>query len=130
MGKRKEYIGTVVTSNMQKTIVVRIVRLAKHPKYGRIIKITNKFKVHDQNNTAKAGDSVSIREVRPLSKEKRFALVRIIKKAEIVHAQIKEVLSEIIKEKKKNPVKIIEEAPAIAKDTQETKVKVKEAEEK
>ena len=130
MGKRKEYIGTVVTSNMQKTIVVRIVRLAKHPKYGRIIKITNKFKVHDQNNTAKAGDSVSIREVRPLSKEKRFALVRIIKKAEIVHAQIKEVLSEIIKEKKKSPVKIIEEAPAIAKDTQETKVKVKEAEEK
>jgi len=130
MGKRKEYIGTVVTSNMQKTIVVRIVRLAKHPKYGRIIKITNKFKVHDQNNTAKAGDSVSIREVRPLSKEKRFALVRIIKKAEIVHAQIKEVLSEIIKEKKKNPMKIIEEAPAIAKDTQETKVKVKEAEEK
>ena len=130
MGKRKEYIGTVVTSNMQKTIVVRIVRLAKHPKYGRIVKITNKFKVHDENNTAKAGDSVSIREVRPLSKEKRFALVRIIKKAEIVHAQIKEVLSEIIKEKKKNPVKIIEEAPAIAKDTQETKVKVKEAQEK
>jgi small subunit ribosomal protein S17 len=130
MGKKKEYIGTVVNSNMQKTIVVKIVRLAKHPKYGRIIKITNKFKVHDEKNTAKPGDSVGIREVRPLSKEKRFALVRIVKKAEIVHAQIKEVLPEIIKEKKKNPVKIKEEAPAVAGEAQETKAKVKEAEEK
>lgn len=126
MGKRKEYIGTVLSSNMQKTIVVRIVRLTKHPKYSRIIKITKKFKVHDENNSAKPADTVSIREVRPLSKEKRFALVRVIKKAAVVHAQVKDVLPEIIKEKKKNPVVVKEEVPGGAQDKKEAKAKEKE----
>jgi len=90
MGKRKEFIGTVLSAKMLKTIVVRVMQTGKHPKYGRIIKKYTKFKVHDEKNTAKAGDTVLIRESRPLSKDKRFRLVKILKKAQLPHAEIKE----------------------------------------
>ena len=90
MGKRKQYIGTVISDKMQKTIVVRISRTAKHPKYGRIVKKHNKFKVHDEKGIAKLGDLVRIEETRPLSKDKRFRLVEVIKKAQIPHIEIKE----------------------------------------
>ncbi len=80
MGKRKELTGTVVSDKMEKTIVVRIMHLAKHPKYGRVIKRYNKYKAHDEKKTAKIGDIVRIRETRPLSKDKRFILVSVIKK--------------------------------------------------
>ena len=127
MAKRKEYIGIVLSNNMQKTIVVKVARMAKHPKYGRIIKIANKFKVHDEKNTAKPGDEVRIREVRPISKEKRFALIAVVKKAAVVHAQIKDELSEIIKTKKKVSVQAKEAAPEIIKEGKESKAKEKEA---
>ena len=65
MGKRKEFIGTVISDKMQKTIIVRIMQRAKHPKYGRIIKGYNKFKVHDEKNIAKIADAVRIQESRP-----------------------------------------------------------------
>lgn len=82
MGKRKEFIGTVISDRMQKTRVVRVMRMAKHPKYGRIVKKYNKFKVHDEKNISTSGDSVLIRETRPLSKDKRFCLVKVLKKAQ------------------------------------------------
>ena len=90
MGKRKEFSGTVISDKMQKTIIVRVTRMKKHPKYGRIIKGYNKFKVHDEKNIAKIGDIVRIQETRPLSKDKRFRLIEVLKKAPTAHFEIKE----------------------------------------
>lgn len=92
MGKRKEFIGTVVGNKMQKTIKVAVTRFSKHPKYGRIIKQTNKFKAHDEKNAAGVGDTVRIEETRPLSKDKHFRLVEIIKKLPTSHVEIKEAV--------------------------------------
>lgn len=80
----------VIRDNMQKTIIVRITHMSKHPKYGRIVKSYNKFKVHDEKNAAKTGDMVRIEETRPLSKDKRFRLIEIIKKAQRPRVDIKE----------------------------------------
>ena len=90
MGKRKGFTGTVVSDRMQKTIIVRITHMSKHPKYGKIIKSYKKFKVHDEKNAAKIGDTVRIEETRPLSKDKRFRLIEIIKKAKLPQVAIKE----------------------------------------
>ena len=75
---------------MKKTIVVGITFQAKHPKYGRIVKRYNKFKAHDENNTAAVGDMVRIEETRPISKDKRYHLVEIIKKAAVAEHELKE----------------------------------------
>jgi len=88
--KRKQFTGVVTSDKMQKTVIVRTSRLSKHPKYGKIIKRYNKFKAHDENNTAKIGDTVLIEETRPLSKDKRFRVVKLIKKAATPLAEIKE----------------------------------------
>ncbi|MBM3245814.1 MAG: 30S ribosomal protein S17 [Candidatus Omnitrophica bacterium] len=90
MGKKKEFTGIVIGDKMQKTRVVRVMRLAKHPKYSRILKKYNKFKAHDEKNAAKIGDLVRIRESRPLSKEKRFRIVEIIKKSAEPQIELKE----------------------------------------
>jgi len=90
MGKRKEFIGTVISDKMQKTVIVRTMRLSKHPKYSKIIKRYNKFKAHDEKNVAKIGDTVRIEETRPLSKDKRFRVVSILKKASVAHLDLKE----------------------------------------
>jgi len=90
MGKRKEFVGKVISDKMQKTRVVSIMRLAKHPKYGRIVKKYNKYKVHDEANIAKAGDIVRIEETRPLSKDKRFRIQQVVKKTSEPLIEIKE----------------------------------------
>lgn len=90
MGRRKGFTGRVVSDKMSKTIVVRIEMMSKHPKYGRIVKSYNKFKAHDEKNAAKIGDMVRIEETRPLSKDKRFRLVEIIKKDQAPGLEIKE----------------------------------------
>lgn len=90
MGKRKQYTGIVISDKMQKTRIVKTMRMSKHPEYGRIIKKFNKFKVHDEKDIAKLGDTVRIEETRPISKDKRYRLVEIIKKAEISHIKLKE----------------------------------------
>jgi len=90
MGKRKEFVGKVISDKMQKTIIVQVSRLSKHPKYSRIIRKYTKFKVHDEKNLAKLGDIVRIRECRPLSKEKHFLLKEIIKKAQAPEVELKE----------------------------------------
>lgn len=76
---RKTRTGVVVSDKMQKTIVVRVERSAMHPEYGKVIKKAKKFKVHDEKNQAKAGDRVRIVETRPLSKDKRWRLLEVIK---------------------------------------------------
>ena len=78
---RKTRVGKVVSNKMDKTIVVAIEDNVKHPKYGKVIKRTVKFKAHDENNVCNEGDTVMIMETRPLSKDKRWRLVQIIEKA-------------------------------------------------
>ena len=78
---RKVIIGKVVSNKMDKTIVVAIEYRVKHPLYGKIVKRTYKLKAHDENNECGIGDTVEVMETRPLSKDKRWRLVRIIEKA-------------------------------------------------
>ncbi len=78
---RKTKIGTVVSDKMDKTIVVAIADNVQHPLYKKIIKRTVKFKAHDEKNECSMGDRVQIMETRPLSKDKRWRLVRIVEKA-------------------------------------------------
>ena len=80
-GVRKSRTGVVVSDKMDKTIVVEIVRRSKHPLYGKIIKSTKKYKVHDEENCAKTGDKVLIAETRPLSRDKRWRLVEVVEAA-------------------------------------------------
>ena len=77
--KRRILEGVVVSDKMDKTIVVRVERLKVHPLYKKAMRRHKKFKAHDENNTAKKGDKVKIIEARPYSKEKRFALLELIK---------------------------------------------------
>ncbi len=90
MGRRKEFIGKVISNKMQKTCIVRIERLGKHPKYARVVKKYVSFKVHDEKNTAQVGDLVKIEETRPLSKDKRFRLLSVVKEAKVPHIELKD----------------------------------------
>ena len=78
---RKTKIGKVVSNKMDKTIVVRIDTKFKHPLYGKIMNKTLKVKAHDAENICGIGDTVEVMETRPLSKDKRYRLVRIVEKA-------------------------------------------------
>jgi small subunit ribosomal protein S17 len=90
MGKRKEFIGTVVSDKMQKTVVVRVTQISKHKKYSRVAKGFNKFKAHDEKGIAKTGDEVRIIETRPLSKDKHFRVAEVVKKAKAAGVEIAE----------------------------------------
>jgi len=79
-GMRKTRVGEVISSNMNKTIVVRTVTRVPHRKFGKIVKQMTKFYAHDEENKAKAGDTVRIMETRPLSKTKRWRLVEVVQK--------------------------------------------------
>ena len=78
-GKRKEKIGEVVSDKMNKTRVVLIKRTTTHPLYKKIVKKYTRVKIHDEKNESKVGDRVKIAETRPLSKEKNWRLVEIMK---------------------------------------------------
>jgi len=80
-GIKRSLNGTVVSDKMDKSIVVSVERKFAHAKYEKQIKRTTKYKAHDENNTARVGDRVSIKECRPLSKDKRWLLEEIIEKA-------------------------------------------------
>jgi small subunit ribosomal protein S17 len=79
--KRKAKTGRVVSDKMDKTIVVSVERLARHRLYKRVIRLTTKFKAHDERNEARVGDTVRIEESRPLSATKRWRLVEILERA-------------------------------------------------
>jgi small subunit ribosomal protein S17 len=81
-GRRKTAIGYVVSDKMDKTIVVEIESRAQHPKYGKIIRTTTKVKAHDEQGQYKLGDMVEIQEHRPLSREKRWAVIKLISRPE------------------------------------------------
>ena len=76
--QRKILVGRVTSDKMDKTIVVRVERLKRHPLYGKVVRLHKKYKAHDEQNSAKSGDLVKIIESRPVSKEKRWALVEIL----------------------------------------------------
>jgi small subunit ribosomal protein S17 len=81
---RKVQVGKVVSNKMEKTIVVAIETYKKHDLYHKRIKVTKKFKAHDENNEAKIGDVVKIMETRPISKDKRWRLVEIVEVAVVL----------------------------------------------
>jgi len=81
-GKRKQRVGEVVSNKMTKTIVVRVERRFPHPKYKKIVTSYKKFYAHDEKAEAKVGDTVCIEESRPLSKLKRWNLVKVVESAE------------------------------------------------
>ncbi len=80
-GQRKTKVGRVVSDKMDKTIVVSVERLTRHPLYKRVMKASNKFAAHDEANEAKIGDTVLIEESRPLSATKRWRLVSVLSRA-------------------------------------------------
>ncbi len=80
-GYRKTRRGYVVSDKMQKTVVVAIERRVPHPVYGKMVTRTKRLKAHDEENSAKVGDTVRIMETRPLSKDKRWRVVEIVEKA-------------------------------------------------
>ncbi len=79
---RATMVGTVISNKMQKTIVVAIGRQVRHTLYGKYVGKTKKYKAHDEKNEAKVGDLVSLVQSRPLSRDKRWVLRQIVRKAE------------------------------------------------
>ena len=80
-GRRKLRVGKVVSDKMEKTVVVVIERLVKHPVYKRYVRRRTRFKVHDEKNECKEGDTIRFMETRPLSKEKRWRFVEFVERA-------------------------------------------------
>jgi small subunit ribosomal protein S17 len=78
-GRRKSMVGTVVSNKMDKTVVVVVERLTRHPVYKKVIKSGKRFKAHDADNVCQMGDVVRIVECRPLSKEKRWVVEEIVR---------------------------------------------------
>jgi small subunit ribosomal protein S17 len=79
---RKHRSGVVFSNKMDKTVVVLVERLVKHPKYKKYLRVRNKFKAHDERNSCNVGDLVEIVETRPLSRDKRWAVKSILRRAE------------------------------------------------
>jgi len=90
--RRNEKVGQVVSTKMQKTIVVEVEMRKAHPKYKRVMKTNKKFYAHDEQNTARVGDMVRIRETRPLSKLKRWNLEEIVRRSAL--AQVEAAVAE------------------------------------
>lgn len=80
-GMKREVNGIIVSNKMDKTVVVEVERLVKHPMYKKYIRRRNKFTAHDKDNSCQIGDRVVISESRPLSKTKRWRVIRVIEKA-------------------------------------------------
>src|ERR1700756_4368610 len=85
--RRNEKVGTVVSTKMQKTIVVEVEMRKAHPKYKRVMKTNKKFYAHDEQNSARVGDVVRIPETRPLSKLKRWQLEEIVRRSALAQVE-------------------------------------------
>lgn len=82
--RRRSLVGVVTSDKMDKTVVVSVVRVTRHPLYGKVIKKSKKYKAHNENNAAREGDKVRIRECRPISKDKTFFVEEILVRGEVV----------------------------------------------
>ena len=89
--KRKSKVGNVVSTKMDKTAVVAVAKLRRHPLYKKSIRTMVKYKAHDENNKCGLGDKVRIIETRPISKDKRWRVAEIITKGEVAEIQPKEI---------------------------------------
>ena len=89
--KYKSRTGRVVSDKMDKTVVVAVGRLRRHPLYNKSIRDTIKYKVHDESNSCKVGDVVKIVETRPLSREKRWRVAEIMVKGDVAEVQPDEI---------------------------------------
>ncbi|MCD6114770.1 30S ribosomal protein S17 [bacterium] len=98
---KKTMIGVVVSDKMDKTVVVRVEKIKIHPKFKKHYKIHKKYKAHDEKNECKKGDLVIIQETRPLSKEKRWRVVKILSKQELLEEKASDE-QDIEKEEKKS----------------------------
>ena len=85
--RRNEKVGAVVSTKMEKTIVVKVEMARAHPKYKRVMRMSKKFYAHDEQNSARVGDVVRIRETRPLSKLKRWQLEEIVRRSALTQAE-------------------------------------------
>ena len=81
MSQKSEKVGVVVSDKMRKSIVVAVERQVRHGMYGKTMRRTSTFMVHDEEDAARVGDTVAIVETRPMSRSKRWALVRVVRKA-------------------------------------------------
>ena len=116
--RRTSLQGVVVSTKMNKTIVVEVETHKKHPKYSKRVKYSNKYYAHDENNVAKVGDTVTIMGCRPLSATKRFRLVSIDKKAVTPVKELEQELAakeEEVKAEAKVEAPVVEEAPKAEK---------------
>jgi small subunit ribosomal protein S17 len=82
---RKHVVGEVISSRMQKTIVVQVIRKKTHPFYGRVVSKSKKFYAHDEKNEAHVGDVVRLEETRPMSKLKRWRLQEVVRRSTLAH---------------------------------------------
>lgn len=82
--RRRELVGVVTSDKMDKTVVVEVGRAARHALYGKVVKSHKKYKVHDADNACRIGDTVQIRECRPISKHKKFFVTEILEHAVVV----------------------------------------------
>jgi small subunit ribosomal protein S17 len=96
--QEKAQVGTVVSTKMDKTVVVRIDRQKRHRLYGKTLRTTHRYKAHDENNECSLGDIVRISETRPLSKEKRWRVMEIITKGDVADVAPREIGARIIEE--------------------------------
>lgn len=90
--RRKRLTGHVVSNKMDKTVVVQVERLSRHPRYGKVLRVRKKYKAHDEENDCNVGDLVRIVESRPLSREKRWRVEEIVRRAE----ELPEVAAEVV----------------------------------
>ncbi len=90
--------GTVVSNKMHKTVVVRIDRYKRHRLYGKTLRVTRRYKVHDEHNECRLGDIVRIAETRPLSREKRWRVVEVIARGDVAEVAPREIGAHIIEE--------------------------------
>jgi small subunit ribosomal protein S17 len=113
MGKtEKLQIGTVVSNKMDKTVVVRIDRFKRHRLYGKNIRVTQRYKAHDENNECRLGDIVRISETRPLSREKRWRVVDVITKGDVAEVAPREIGAHILEETREAAAAIAAERAA------------------
>jgi small subunit ribosomal protein S17 len=87
MGRRKQFIGTVVSDKMDKTVVVMVETLVKHPLYEKFVRRRKKYMAHDENNECRIGDKVLIEETRPLSRRKRWRVKQILERAKVLETE-------------------------------------------
>ena len=128
-GKYKSKIGTVVSDKMDKTVVVNVIQIKKHPRYTKAIKRNTTFKAHDENEGCQVGDKVLIIETKPTSKTKRWRVSKILTRSKLVEAEIAEAASGLaeqeaqitgaVVESKEPEAKIVEEAPQTTEESAE-----------